>query len=297
MPIISIKDLEEKPHDDRIYLIDKPNDDCYFFVWNGKLIFAVKAEPKKFIKYSTSLLEFNQSVQLAGVDDGEPLQCDFIIMKTIPSQQAMDTFVRLCKTYSNNNGEELERFFNTLVTLFNKNKEERSHVIGLFGELSVAKYFLENYSYNCEAFWQRDGNKSKYDFTLPNVNVEVKSSSGSPFSTNIKHDQIFNNDDVILATCSLENNTAGHTILELIEELKNDFNAFGELRTTLLLEERLLRIPLDEQNIHFSTKEIKFFNTSVINPFPCKPERISNLTYNLDIAGLPVLDAGSLIPR
>lgn len=296
MSTIRIEELQEKPNDDRIYLLNKPAEGCYFFAWNEKLIFAVKTEPRKFIKRSTALLEFNQSVQLSGVDKGEPLQCDFIIMKSIPSQQSVDTFVRLCSTFSNHGTESLESFFGTLVALFSKSREKETHVIGLFGELAMAKFFLEHFNANFESFWQKDGNTSKYDFTLPTFNIEVKSSVGSPFLAKIKHDQIFNNDDVVLATCCIENNSSGSTILEIIDELKTKFKAFRELRTSVLLEERLLRIPTDEQSIHFATKEIKFFQTKEINQFPVLPERVKGLNYTLDMTGLPVVDPQTLVP-
>ena len=45
MSTIKIEKLQEKPIDDRIYLLNKPAEGYYFFAWNGKLIFAVKTEP------------------------------------------------------------------------------------------------------------------------------------------------------------------------------------------------------------------------------------------------------------
>lgn len=294
MSEITIEQINDRPCDDQVHVLERINDTAFFAAWNNKVIFAVQTVPKPYLKRSTELLELNQGVQLADTDDSKPALCDFIIMKNIPSQKELDTFIRLCIFFTKHENESLESFFETLVKLFRVSDGKMLDVIGLFGELAVAKQFLECNKINPEQYWQLEGLNSKYDFTFPNVNVEVKTSTESPFIAKIKHKQLFNEDKVFLATCALEKNSSGQTILDLIEDLRVNFHALNELHASIMLEERLLRIPSDEQKLRFSTVGIKLFDTKKINPFPNVPERIDNLNYHLNISDLPIEDFESL---
>lgn len=155
----------------------------------------------------------------------------------------------------------------------------------MFGELSLIYYFYTKFTINLSSYWHTSGTYSKYDFSLQNKNIEVKTSN-SVNDVLIKHSQLFNGDSNYLAVPVVENNNSGTSLKKLEEKLKEIDVIASDFNFIVNLEIERSRIDMVEySNRKFKLLDINIYDCNKINPFETLPENISSMEYRIDLLG------------
>lgn len=279
------------PEDNKLYLIEKCSDVAGFFSCNKKLIYMAKnIEFVGSNSLQTEYLKLQSNVSVISVENLQTFNSGFynLIEYKLPCNEnllAFKSFVNLCiahiKLMKSNNFLE---FFNSLIDLFrNEGKEKKQNILGLFGELSVIYFFYTEYNLNLAPYWHSSGSYSKYDFSLKNKNIEVKTSS-SLKNISIKHSQIFNDDQNYLAITIVENNNSGISLKDLESKLRSINTINSDFNFIMNLEIEKARIKtVDFAERKFKLLDINIYDCNKINPVFQISDCISNLEYKMDL--------------
>lgn len=299
-----IQKVRDSQEDNNLYLVEKLSDVAGFFVSNKKLLYIVKNnETHVNLNTKTEYLEMNTNVDILSVKDFQQFRTGkYNILRFINSQsdKELESFINLCKAHAEYmNSANFVEFFNSLIDIFQiPNEQSFKNVVGLYGELSTIKYIYDTYKVDITPYWHSDGSSSKYDFSLQNFNLEIKTTSSKHKMIEIKHYQIFNSDSNILCTVSLSNAKQGKTIIELISELNQYKDAFKNINFAINIEKELKRISQNEiENQRFIMTEIDFYNCNEINPFASLPNNIEDLIYKIDLANSKNIDLSNLLKK
>ena len=299
MAEVSLQQFDGYPDDGLVYLVAELSHHGFFMICNGCITYAVPHRPET--KASSSALKTDYISLFLGVElrpildkkaVGEPRTLDFIqIIKDANDREKL-AFIDMCSAYEESNqDQDLRDFFNTLYSLFSTTPEEsRKNAVGLFGELSLIQDFAAH-EVDLSQGWQLDGLRTKYDFSIQGVNIEVKTTTAREHLVRIKHEQLFNGDANYLVFTQIEENPSGDTLRELIERLKNNVWCFNGMRERMLLEKSILAVRDEELDRSYSVFERAIFSAIDLNPFSSDlPERVSRVEYILDVVGIPSLD-------
>lgn len=303
-----VKDaIEKSPIDGLIYLAQKLSDTSGFFVSDKHLLYIVKNfDHESSQSISTEFIKLNTNVEIQAFADGQQFETGkYNILDFIPTEDGynsadLESFVNLCSAHAlYMNSAEFVKFFYSLINIFQYPAEqEYKNLVGLFGELSVIKYIYEQIGKDVSAFWHKTGSNGKYDFVLESLNIEVKSSAADGDEVEIKHNQIFNNDNNYLAVVSLEKNNSGISVSDLIHELITNPDYCSNYSFSVNIEKERKRIsPTDAENVFFTVKSIKFYRSQDINPFLSLPDEVGSLSYKLDLSNATSIEARSIIGR
>lgn len=287
--------LKASAHDDTLYLLEIISSRGGLFALNGNIVFmTLNTENCSSTNIKTEYLHlatniyvsaFNMAVQ--SFENGYYNSIELYMQEDDGFIENLNAFITLCYTYSSHTEEiEFSAFFDSLVTLFQLPKEQNyKNLVGLYGELSVIKYFYDNYKVNIANYWHTDGVNSKIDFVTPQINIEVKTTRSDQLAFNIKHDQLFGNvNETYLAAVTISENNSGLSLNELIDLMLADHDYFNNLSFAINIEAEKRRIsPKDAENRKFIFKSIKMFNSADICPFVNIPENVSNLTYKMNL--------------
>ena len=145
-------------------------------------------------------------------------------------------------------------------------------------------------------YWQTDGNTSKYDFAFLKGNAEVKSCTKN-HEVMIKHEQVFNDDNNYIVVVALERNPSGETLVSLINKLLDRVNCFTTLHSRLELNKRMLQIHEKDLNKRYRVCSVRCYSSDAINMFRMIPDRVSELTYRLDLTDMQYIEPIQLINR
>lgn len=294
---LNLHRIKSEPHDGRIYLLYKLTSSAAFFACDGDLIYAEKtqaARTKEIVR--TSHLTLSLGVELRAIETEHPEftngSYNMIHLQNVSSNREIDAFCNICVSHAKApSAQKFEDFFYALMLLFRpETTQSKLNAIGLFGELTVLSMLKdEDPSSDPGDWWQTAGSKSKYDFTLDEGNIEVKSVIGDGFSVCLKHEQLFNDDNNHLSLAVLENNPSGQTIRELADELRDQRGCFASMRSQLMLEKQLLRIDEKDLDKRFKARKVLFYHVDDINQFESMPARVSGVSYTLNLVELPSL--------
>ena len=286
-----LRKIKEFPSDNNIYLIEKLSEIAGFFISNQKFLYIVKnSEISINQNIKTDFIELNTNIEIFSVKDFRQFKSgryNILSFNNLSSENDFESFVNLCKAHVEfMNSENIVNFFYSLMNIFQVTKEQSfKNVIGFLGELIVVKYLYKKLNFDVSSFWHIDGSESKYDFSLPNFNIEVKSTNSLNKLVLIKHNQIFNEDKNILATVFFNSSEQGFSLNDIIYELKTAKNAFKNLNFIMNIEKELKRISENEIcNKKFVVEKISFFNVKDINTIKQIPKTISDLQYHLDLS-------------
>ena len=278
----------------KIYLICKITDISGFFMVNQKLLYMVlNQENCESQNINTEYLSLNTNVKVFSVEHSQQfssgryniIEYRIIYEKIVMSD--LEAFVELCVAHSKYmKGKGFSQYFYSLINIFQFPQEQSfKNLIGLFGELVFIKEVYKEVKVDLSTLWHTKGESSKYDFVLPDFNVEVKSTLSNNLMVTLKHNQLFNGDKNYLAVIMVEENNAGISLNELISEMVEDVNYGNNYNFVLNLEKEKRRIsPVDSIRKKLSVKGIYIFNSKEINPFEKVPTEISNLKYSLDLS-------------
>lgn len=289
-----IDEIDEYPRDGRFYLLEEITDQAGFFVVDGLPVYGVLAgRNQSTVPVRTALLELNTGIELLPIRKGEEMTVqtfDLIRMTATPVQREVDAFFTLCRDHAKGgSGLTLREFFFAASRLFRqKSAQGRRNAIGLFGELTVMDLWSKH-GVDLSGTWQKVGTESKYDFSLDEFNIEVKTTTRHDMIALIRHSQLFNEDKNILCFCRIEKSPAGTTLNELAWRLKNGNVCFTTLESRLALARELLAIEDVDLETPYKLVGITLYECKDINPFIKVSDRVATLSYEYDLAGLPTV--------
>lgn len=291
----TIKDaIKNLPADGLIYLAKKISNKAGFFVSDKHLLYIVSnCDHESAQSINTEYLQLNTNVEIRAFAEGQQFKTGkYNILDYIPTEDGyidadLESFVNLCSAHAlYMNSDEFIKFFYSLINIFQYPAEQAyKNLIGLFGELTVIKFIYEHTGCDISADWHKTGSVGKYDFVLNRFNIEVKSSISAEKEAEIKHCQLFNNDNNYLAVVYLEKNNAGISTSHLIRELLIASDYCNNFNFAVNIEKERKRIsPTDSNNIFFAVKDISFYRAKDINPFPSVPDVVDSLSYKIDLS-------------
>lgn len=297
LEIIKEKEFEN----DKLYLIDKPSDEFGFFYQNGVVYFAKESSPS-IANHSvdTSYLDMNLGVYITSVDDNSSFKTgnyDMLAFKSDLDSIEFDVFYNICKAYVEDSSDyDFAEFFSSLVELFNKSKDgSKLNLIGLFGELLLIRKLYEEYEINVSNNWHLVGTKSKFDFSFPEFNLEVKTSIKNEMTFLLKHDQIFNNQRNFIAVVSMFETGEGDNIDSLNEYFKNTYPFCNNVKFQIALHSELLKITdKRDKKRCFVLDDMEVFDCEKMNTIKEIPSCITNIKYDYNFGDLESVDIEEL---
>lgn len=292
MDIQLIKKLIDSIGDtDNIYLIEPLSSEAGFFTNEGKLLYIAKDESEtSFNGIDTEYLKLQTHVRIKSVKNQQTFSDGYyniIIYKGQLDDNIVSSFCHLCTVHASNANElNFNDFFYSLIELFQLVGEQTyKNAIGLYGELKLMQFAKSSFGVDLSKFWHKKGSMSKYDFSSASSCIEVKTTTTENDEIVIKHNQIFNGIPCTLAVIACNQYDVGETINDVLEEMRNEPDAFNGMMFSINLEKELKRIsPKDVLETRFYIQDIKFFDTKTINPFDDLPDCVSELSYKLDLS-------------
>jgi len=283
--------LELEGHDQNyLYLVKKVNNDIGFFIYGSNILFVERnSKNLKKEKISTELLDLNLNILIKSFDIESTFDDDnynYIEFKGKIESLDFDAFLKLCDIYSNEtNNLNFNDFFGSLVNLFRPKKNTHFDLVGFYGELQFIMTSFIDYPMIVNG-WHVESN-SKYDFVFDKVNIEVKTTCKLEPIFLIKHAQLFNESCNYLCCVHIYEDNSGKNLIDLVNEINDNVVLKYNFDFQLKIENELRKIPLDQQMlVKFSLHEIKIFKKDDIETLIDIPERLTDITYNLNTIGL-----------
>lgn len=280
---------------DILYLLEKYNKTSGLFMLNHKYVFV----EQNLQKYNadgieTEFLTLKTSIDIESIGNDPTFKkgnYNLIIFKSEEVDVELENFFKLCQLYSKNNDYKFKDFFTSLYNIFQSKKVEKSlNLLGLWGELYVMIYLKNNLNIDSSNSWHISSN-DKYDFVFNQYPLEVKTTNSKDKLLTLKHNQIFNNQEKILAGVFCENNNAGMSVHDLVKMLNKNKQIAQNINFQLKLQQELIKINQEDmENIKFKLKEIKFFNSKDLPTLTNIPENILNITYQYSCENLKSVD-------
>ena len=198
----------------------------------------------------------------------------------------LESFVDLCKMYVFSSSKVCFRdFFYSLLKLFEPSKEiSYTNLLGLFGELSLIKKLKNDYNLILMDNWHNTyGSNDKYDFSLKDFNIEVKTSVKDNMIFRIKHKQIFNEKHNFVVVINVEQDNSGYTLSDLFDFFKETKPFSENIDFAIKLEVEKNKVsPQDFKLKKFSVIKYSVFNNKSLNTIANNPQWISNVEYSYD---------------
>ena len=283
--------LQNCCNDGKFYLIDKCSDTAGFFMTDKKLVYAVENfEHCVSNCMKCEYLNLSTNVQFHAVENEPQFKTGFynVLEYTLPYENNsydFEAFVNLCVAHIDYmKSRNFLEFFYSLMNLFQPQKEEKKkNIVGLFGELLFIDYMYTNYGIDISKNWHISGAYSKYDFDFSGINFEVKTTFDIS-NVLLKHFQVFNSDNNYLVVVLIEENNAGKSLEELIDELYMH-GCCRSYQFALNLEAEKKRLSVtDAQQKKFVLRNIFVYDTDAINGLHNIPENIADLQYRIDLS-------------
>ena len=289
-----------KMEKDILYLLEKYNKTSGLFMLNHKYVFV----EQNLHKYNadgieTEFLTLKTSIDIESIGNDPTFKkgnYNLIIFKSEEVDVELENFFKLCQLYSKNNDYMFKDFFTSLYNIFQSKKVEKSlNLLGLWGELYVMIYLKNNLNIDSSNSWHISSN-DKYDFVFNQCPLEVKTTNSKEKLLTLKHNQIFNNQEKILAGVFCENNNAGMSVHDLVKMINKNKQIAQNINFQLKLQQELIKINQEDmENIKFKLKEIKFFNSKDLPTLTNVPENIFNITYQYSCENINELTDEKLI--
>lgn len=276
---------------DILYLLEKYNKTSGLFMLNHKYVFV----EQNLQKYNadgieTEFLTLKTSIDIESIGNDPTFKkgnYNLIIFKSEEVDVELENFFKLCQLYSKNNDYKFKDFFTSLYNIFQSKKVEKSlNLLGLWGELYVMIYLKNNLNLDSSNSWHVSSN-DKYDFVFNQYPLEVKTTNSKDKLLTLKHNQIFSNEEKILAGVFCENNNAGMSINDLVKVLNKNKQISQNINFQLKLQQELIKINKEDmEKVKFKLKDIKFFNSKDLPTISNIPENVLNITYQYSCENL-----------
>lgn len=276
---------------DHLFLLHPFSEDYGFFSLNGKILFLSANDGEiESNTIETEKLSLATRVSIKSVQNMPTFKMgeyNYILFKGDEEDTDFDSFIRICSLYVNDSGDlSLKAFFFSIMSLFQMPKEQQyKNLLGIFGELIVLENVYLDTGISLASGWHTDS-YDKYDFAIGNLILEVKTTSASDNSVQIKYDQLYSRDDIKLGTVFVEKSNGGITLMELIHRINSIEGFANNLKFQISLGVELKKIsPNDADELRFDVKRISYYNNGDIDTIKEIPDTISDITYRcrLDI--------------
>lgn len=283
------------------YLLEALTEAVGFFANDGKLLYIVKDSygyPYEGIE--TDYLKLQTHVRINSVKNNQTFSDDYynvIIYKGNLDDSNISSFIQLCTIHAHNSDDlNFKEFFYSLIALFQLPTEQAfKNAVGLYGELKFMQHIKERMQIDISTSWHKSGSYSQYDFSNGESSIEIKTTMSDCSEVTIKHQQIFGDHPCTLVVINCEQYENGETIEEVIAAMYADSDAFNGINFNINLAKELKRVSIaDVKSIRFGVRQILFFASEDINPFPIIPDDVNNLCYKLDISELNPLSETDL---
>lgn len=281
------------PKDGAIYLAEKLSQRTGFFITNGHLLYLVtNFEGIPHTSFTTDYLLLNTNVDIQSFENNQLFSSGkYNILEFLPTEQGyeeskLESFLNLCISHTEYmGGKSFVKFFFSLSELFQDPKAQQfKNLIGLFGELSFLKHMASKHNVDLSLHWHKGGSRDKYEISLEDINIEIKTTAAIDEEVTIKHTQLFNADQNYLVVVCVEETAAGQTLNHLISSMLFDQTHFKNYNFALNIEREKRRVsPVEANRKTFSVKVINLYDATIINPFDSIPGCVSQLTYKLDL--------------
>ncbi len=281
------------PKDGAIYLAEKLSQSTGFFITNGHLLYLVtNFEGIPHTSFATDYLLLNTNVDIQSFENNQLFPSGkYNILEFLPTEQGyeenkLESFLNLCISHTEYmGGKSFVKFFFSLSELFQDPKAQQfENLIGFFGELTFLKHMASRHNVDLSPHWHKGGSHDKYEISLEDVNIEIKTTAAIDEEVTIKHAQLFNMDQNYLAVVCVEETAAGQTLNQLISSMLSDQIHFNNYNFALNIEREKKRVsPVEANSKTFSVKVINLYDATNINPFDDIPDCVSQLTYKLDL--------------
>lgn len=230
---------------DRVFLVEKIDDKNGFFLFEEKLTFARLSDNNSGTNLATSMLDYYPCINLKSVENDPSFQegyFDFLVLKTDGSD-LIASFVSLCRAYVKDESISFNDFIVGMIDLFQLPKREsKLNAIGLFGELYLIKTIYEKSGKDFTSGWHLSGIFSRYDFSFPKFNLEVKTSTSDSTSYLVKHSQLFNDNKNFIGLVRLERvDKGGLSLKELIGIMETEIPYAKNVRFQIALQKELTK--------------------------------------------------------
>jgi hypothetical protein len=296
--IQEIKTIISSSGDDptRLYLLEKISDSAGLFLFDKKIAFAQKTNSAGGVAVSTNFVEFQPSILVKSVVNDPSFESgrfDFLILKSMDSDELTNSFIDLTSLYGQHPTMPFDSFISSIVELFQLPKKQiELDCIGLYGELSFI-YAAWKLGIDISVYWHLNGVFSKYDFSSKKVNVEVKTSTSDSNTFLIKHSQIFNGSNNVVALVSLRDEEAmGRSLKDIVAFFQNTAPFCDNVAFQISLRKELMKkIGNEVFEKRFSVSGIYGFKSDWLQTIANIPECISDISYKytFDVKGsLPV---------
>lgn len=272
---------------DRVFLIEKIDEQNGFFLYEEKLTFARHSENNSGANLATSMLDYFPCVNLKSVENDSSFQegyFDFLVLKT-EDKDLIASFISLCGAYVKDGSVSFNDFIARMIDLFQlPKKESKLNTIGLFGELYLIKTIFERCGIDFTNGWHLSGAFSKYDFSFDKFNLEVKTSTVDSSSYLIKHSQLFNENKNFIGLVRLEKvDNGGNSLSELIALMKNETPFAENVRFQIALQKELKKeFEIDTLEQRYIFKSAFFFENNQLDTIKNIPFCITEIEYRYD---------------
>lgn len=296
--MIDLKDFKYYPNDGKVRLVKRLSDMAGFYVCDSNPIYAsiVSTKGGRNRAAETAYLRLQLNAKLRPVrGPGETAELDkellfdIIQLANWTSEREFTAFLELCEMHaSKETSLSFEDFFYSLTELFQPNKEQsKLNAYGLYCELAFIDHMSKTNPCDIDLtdYWQLDGSGSKYDFVFPKGNFEVKSSNSGP-EVMVKHNQLFNDDNNYLTAVYVESNPSGESLIDLVNRLLSEDGCFTTLRSRIELNRRILEIEENHLGKRMVVRFIRNYKAKRINQFSELSDRVTQLTYRLNLVGI-----------
>lgn len=284
--------LEKAPRDGLVYLAASLDNRSAFFTCNDLIFFAsFSEEPSKSEEIETRLLTLQTGITISPTGETASYpsrKYDIIRLKSTTDNRILETFVSLCSAYSDSSNSMLfSDFFFAIADLFRPDRaDSKRSAVGLYGELVFIKQSWDHFKVDAARNWQLSGQSSMLDFVFDDRNIEVKTTTKESDLVFLNHEQLFSSTGTYLYFVKLKKDPGGQSLLDLSEELKSS-GCLVTLQSQITLEHELMKIEIEDLNTKYSVSKTKLFLADTLNFLERPDERITQLTYYLNLAGIP----------
>ena len=284
----------------KLYLLQKVSNEYGFFYQDGVVYFAKKSIPGlSGCSVSTAYLDMCYAVPIvcesanASFETGD---YDMLAYKDNLESPEFDVFYNVCVTYANDDGDlNFFDFFNALIELFKKAEGGDSNLIGVFGELSLIKYMFDQYEVDISNNWHLTGTNSKFDFSFPKFNLEVKTTTNNELTFLLKHSQIFNNQKNYIAVVSLLETGSDKSLDDLVRYFANTEPFKNNVKFQIAVENEYLKAKTAKaKKRSFAVDSILIFDCAKMETIGFVPGCISDVQYRYNFSDLEAVDPKDL---
>jgi len=276
----------------KIYLLDYIDENNGFLL-NGNSVWFISKNLTQLESKNiqTQYLILRSNLYIAGVDETthfKPDHYNVIMFKDYDERDLLDVFVSLCNIYVEKQNEmSFESYFEILIDLFQlESKDKTLNLLGLYGELAFIKKIFVDYKIDLSPYWHVKSAYDKHDFSLPSLSLEVKTTLKPELRFLIKHNQIFNEHNIIMILIRVSEIGNGETLDDLLKFFNTTKPFNQNLKFIFSLNASVSKLKISNLNeVKFFLEDVKYFYNRNLNTISSIPNHVTSISYQFDFSG------------